>query len=169
MYFWSLFLRTHSLSRAEPSYSAGDSRSFLTTSSNELGTTGAACMSGLPQFGLPRFFAIEIRTVQNRRSDSAQKAASAVRTRASRPTRKQTLFHTPARDSWRAISLRRGSPRLPASALPKPTFRTGDAGARNAIARIRIILKRKQPHSLSDRVCGRPPPSEFRNGTQPGW
>src|SRR5882762_10766263 len=66
MYFWSLFFRTHSLSRAEPSYSAGDNLSFLTTSSNEVGTTGATCMSGLPQFGLPRFFAIEILWVLTR-------------------------------------------------------------------------------------------------------
>jgi hypothetical protein len=30
-------------------------------------------------------------------------------------------------------------------------------------------LKRKQTDFASDRVCGRPPPSEFCNGTQPGW
>src|SRR5205807_4414528 len=66
MYFWSLFFRAHSLSWREPSWSAGDKLSFLTTSSNEVGTTGAACMSGLPQFGLPRFFAIEILWVLTR-------------------------------------------------------------------------------------------------------
>jgi hypothetical protein len=66
MYFL-VFILSHPLLELEGAFIiCGDSRSFLTTSSNEVGTTGAACMSGLLQFGLPRFLTIEILWVLTR-------------------------------------------------------------------------------------------------------
>src|SRR5947209_12220877 len=52
-YLCSLFLRTHSLSTPEPSYSPGESPIVFTISSNEV-ATGTVRMSGLPQLGFPR-------------------------------------------------------------------------------------------------------------------
>lgn|GEM_PF-5982389 len=60
MYLEFLFRRAHSRSRVEREYWSGVSLYSFTASSNEVitGTTGPIG-SGLPQFGLPRRFAID--------------------------------------------------------------------------------------------------------------
>src|SRR5580658_682330 len=73
MYFEFLLRRAHSRRRVERMYWSGVSLNSLTTCSNEVtvGTTGPMG-SGLPQFGLPRRFAIlgEILVIQESASET---------------------------------------------------------------------------------------------------
>ena len=110
MYFEFLFRRAHSLRRVDRMYWSGVSLYSLTTCSNDVtvGTTGPIG-SGLPQFGLPRRFAI-FATSPSRVCDSLEMAeihnTLVYRGLLSRATRRQRLRIEAQRELYAEAELR---------------------------------------------------------------